>query len=83
MATPPAPPVPRPDTPPAAFDLTEAAARARGDARQARAENTRRSTAIAWTDFCQWCAARGLLALPAAPDTVGLYLADQVGPPAA
>ncbi|MGK7871601.1 site-specific integrase [Falsiroseomonas sp. E2-1-a20] len=77
MTQPPAPRVPRADTLPAAFDLTEAAERARGYARQARAQSTRRSYAIAWTDFCQWCDARGLLALPASPETVGLFLADR------
>ncbi|MGK7871734.1 integrase, partial [Falsiroseomonas sp. E2-1-a20] len=39
--------------------------------------NTRRSYAIAWTDFCTWCAEHGLAPLPAAPETVGLYLADR------
>jgi hypothetical protein len=77
MTQPPAPLPSRPETPPALPDLAGSADRARGYARQARAENTRRSTAIAWRDFCQWCAARGLLALPASPETVGLYLADR------
>jgi integrase len=77
MTHPPAPPAPRPDSLPAAFDLTETADRARGYAHQARAHSTRRSYAIAWRDFCQWCADRGLAPLPAAPETVGLYLADQ------
>jgi integrase len=73
----PAPPAPRPDTPPALLDLAETADRARGYAHQARARSTRRSYAIAWRDFCRWCADRGLAPLPAAPATVGLYLADR------
>jgi integrase len=67
----------RPDALPAAHDLAATAERARGYAHQSRAPSTRRSYAIAWTDFCRWCDARGLTPLPAAPETVGLFLADR------
>jgi integrase len=77
MTLPPAPLPPRPDSLPALLDLADTADRARGYAHQARAQSTRRSYATAWTDFRRWCDARGLAALPAAPETVGLYLADQ------
>ncbi|MGK7871607.1 tyrosine-type recombinase/integrase, partial [Falsiroseomonas sp. E2-1-a20] len=77
MTQPPAPPAPRADTSPALRDLAATAERARGYAHQARAQSTRRSYAIAWTDFCRWCAEHGLAPLPAAPETVGLFLADR------
>ncbi len=39
------------------------------------ADNTRRAYQSAWRHFASWCAARGVPALPAAPDTVAAYLA--------
>ncbi len=77
VTQPPAPLPPHPDAFPTAHDLADTADRARGYARQARAQSTRRSYAIAWADFCAWCAGHGLAPLPAAPESVGLYLADR------
>lgn len=65
------------NNPPRLTDLADTAERAMGYARQARAPNTRRSYATAWADFLSWCGDRGLMTLPAAPETVGLYLADR------
>jgi integrase len=42
---------------------------------QSRARNTRRAYGADWRDFAAWCADAGLVALPAKPETVGLYLA--------
>lgn len=38
-------------------------------------ERTLHEYARDWRDFCAWCDARGIAALPAAPQTVGSYLA--------
>jgi site-specific recombinase XerD len=65
------------DRSPTVSDLSATADRAADYARQARAANTRRAYAAAWSDFTGWCGARGLVALPAEAVTVGLYLADQ------
>jgi hypothetical protein len=46
---------------------------------RASAPNTQRAYRAAWEDFSAWCAARELASLPAAPETVGSYLADRVG----
>ncbi|MBI4872769.1 MAG: tyrosine-type recombinase/integrase [Candidatus Riflebacteria bacterium] len=43
-------------------------------ARLARAENTRKAYRSDWTDFESWCQSRGLVSLPAEPQTVCLYL---------
>ncbi len=56
-------------------DLAAAANRAAGLAEGARAEATRRAYRSDWQHFEGWCLAHGFLALPAAPTTVGLYLA--------
>lgn len=58
-----------------AFDLEALAARAAGLAEGARAANTRKAYSSDWRHFTGWCAGHGLVALPAAPATVGLYLA--------
>lgn len=42
--------------------------------RQARAENTRRAYASDWNHFENWCHAHQLLACPAEPHTLALYL---------
>jgi len=55
--------------------LAEAADRAADLAESARAEATRRAYRSDWKLFESWCAAHGLMALPATPTTVGLYLA--------
>jgi len=46
-------------------------------ARNARADATRRAYGAAWQDFAAWCDVQGMVALPASPSTVGLYLADR------
>ena len=45
-------------------------------ARQATAAATLRAYKADWTHFSAWCAAHGFLAAPAAPATVGAYLAS-------
>ncbi len=47
---------------------------ARAFAAAARASNTRRAYAAQWRGFVAWCAAVGLRPLPAAPETVALYV---------
>ncbi len=44
-----------------------------------KAPNTLRAYRGDWQRFSAWCAARGLPALPAAPQTVALYIADLGG----
>jgi integrase len=44
-------------------------------ARAAAAANTQRAYRAAWRDFKDWCAVTGRAALPAAPETVGTFLA--------
>ena len=58
-------------------DLAELGERAAEFARASRSENTRRAYQSDWSDFEQWCTAAGLTALPAAPATLGAYLADR------
>ncbi len=48
-------------------------------AQSARARSTQRSYASCWRSFERWCAAEGVPALPAPPETVGRYLAAQGG----
>jgi len=55
------------------FDITSAHARAYIDA--ATAPATRRAYRSDWADFAAWCERHSLTALPAAPETVALYLA--------
>lgn len=54
---------------------TAALEAAKAYARLALAPATCRAYQADWTDFFAWCAAAGLPALPAAPATVGAYLA--------
>jgi integrase len=61
----------------ALLELGEAAEHAREFARASIAENTKRAYAADWRDFSSWCTDHGLESLPAAPDTVALYLAAQ------
>jgi site-specific recombinase XerD len=42
----------------------------------ATASNTQRAYSADWADFAQWCGTQHLDALPARPETVGLYLAS-------
>ena len=47
---------------------------AHGYLAQAKADNTRRAYKADWNDFEAWCRERGLSALPAAPETLAVYL---------
>ena len=64
-------------TPTAAGQAALAAAQAL--AKQAAAPATLRAYKADWTHFAQWCAAHGFVAVPAAPATVGAYLASLAG----
>ncbi len=59
--------------------LLEVSERARDYVRAAKAERTQRAYRVDWQDFASWCEGHGLTALPAAPETVALYLADLAG----
>jgi integrase len=61
--------------------LGATAERARDFAERARATSTRRAYRHDWRHFSAWCDEHGLPALPAAPETVALYLADLAGRP--
>src|SRR6266849_1724135 len=67
--------------PPAAglAHLQVVADQARDYAAAARAANTIRAYRADWRDFTAWCDLAGLQSLPAAPDTVALYLTSQAG----
>ena len=54
--------------------LGAVAEQAKDYARGAKAPNTWRAYQADWRDFEGWCAAHGLASLPAAPETVALYL---------
>lgn len=58
-------------------NLAAVADQARDYMRAAKAPNTQRAYRADWQAFADWCQAQGLPALPAAPQTVGLYLAAQ------
>lgn len=60
-------------------DLSLAADRVRQYLRNARAENTYKAYAADWKAFEAWCTEHGLVALPAAPQTVMLYLGELGG----
>ena len=60
--------------PAAPLAIFEAAAKAEGYARASKAENTVAALRAGWAAFSSWCVATGLAALPAAPETVALYL---------
>ncbi|MCR0985851.1 site-specific integrase [Roseomonas populi] len=53
----------------------ELSAEALAYAREASAQNTRRAYRAAWQDFTGWCRETGVEPLPAAPETVGSFLA--------
>ena len=57
-------------------DLVPVAERAREYADLAKAPNTLRAYRADWRDLAAWCAAHDRDPLPAAPETVALYLAD-------
>jgi len=54
----------------------EALARAEEFARRAAAPATIRAYKADWTHYANWCADKGFVAVPAAPKTVGAYLAS-------
>lgn len=45
----------------------------------ADAANTRRAYASAWQHFAAWCASQGVEAMPAAPETIALYVTAHAG----
>ena len=49
---------------------------ARGYMRASKAENTIRAYRSDWTAFSTWCDDRGVPSLPAAPETLAVYLAE-------
>ena len=55
--------------------LTETAERAREYAKAAKAPNTMRAYSADLRHFTTWCESQGLEAMPAVPETVGLFLA--------
>ncbi len=57
--------------------LQHAVDRALHYAHAALAPNTQRAYRASWMDFEQWCMSHGLLSLPAAPSTVGTFLASR------
>ena len=81
------PPVPTPaarsvaDRPlPVMTPAAEAAlAAAQALARKATAAATLRAYKADWTHYAAWCADHGFIAVPAAPATVGAYLASLAG----
>jgi hypothetical protein len=58
------------------LDLQATAAEAQAYHAQARAESTLRAYRTDWRAFEIWCAAHSLPALPAAPETVALYITE-------
>jgi integrase len=60
--------------PPAAAALAHAAAQARDYAEAARAPNTRRAYQSDWRAFGAWCDQHERASLPAAPETIALYI---------
>ena len=57
--------------------LDEKVERAAAYARAARSSATRRVYDSDWAIFTGWCAAHGLVALPASPDVVAVFASDQ------
>lgn len=58
------------------FDLQALVEAATGYADDARSLRTRSAYAWQWTRFSRWCEQHGLVSLPAAAETVALYVAD-------
>ena len=56
--------------------LTATAEKAKQYAERARSTNTRRAYRADWNHFAAFCDAHSLMALPAAPETLGLYLTE-------
>ncbi len=63
-----------PTAPGALAQLGDVEDQARAYVQAAKAANTRRAYAADWRDFTSWCEAAALSALPAAPETVTLYV---------
>jgi len=63
----------------AATALAAVREQARDYARLAKAPNMRRAYRADWADFTAWCRAHDRAPLPAAPETVALYLAALAG----
>lgn len=59
--------------------LSELATKAQAFADTDRAESTMKGYWSDWRHFTTWCAAHGLVALPAQPETIALYLTDHAG----
>src|SRR4051794_36886379 len=59
--------------------LADVADQARDYVAAAKAPNTLRAYRADWRDFAAWCAQHRLEALPAAPETVALYLTALAG----
>ena len=70
-------PMPRLPTPAGAAAL----AAAQAFAGRATAAATLRAYKADWTHFAQWCATHGFVPVPAAPATIGAYLASLAAPP--
>lgn len=58
-------------------ELAADAEAARRFAEAARSDATLRAYRSDWADFAAWCDDRGLTAMPAAPETVSLYIASR------
>jgi site-specific recombinase XerD len=56
--------------------LTATAEKAKQYAERARSTNTRRAYKADWNHFAAFCDSHGLTPLPAAPETLGLYLTE-------
>lgn len=63
----------------AALELSALADTARGYIADAKSPATLRAYRSDWQHFTTWCSERGLCSLPAAGETVALYLADLAG----
>jgi integrase len=51
-------------------------AKAEEFAKHSASDNTRRGYASDWRQFTAWCDTNGVVSLPAAPETIALYIAD-------
>ncbi len=60
-------------------NLAPVAEQAREYARRSKAASTRRGYATDWRSFCAFCAAHGLIPLPASPETVCFYVSACAG----
>lgn len=57
-------------------DLALLASSARSYVDDARANSTQRAYRTSWNLWVSWCATRGLVSLPTAPESLALYMAD-------